>query len=107
MQAHVREIHVNADVRRYILQVVRTTREHPAVTLGVSPRGRGSRCTKAAQALAALRGRDFVTPGDVQALCPPVVTQPCPHQPANPPARPHPGASRERDCGDSAGPVIE
>ncbi len=73
LQAHVREIHVNADVRRYILQVVRTTREHPAVTLGVSPRG-SLALYKAAQALAALRGRDFVTPGDVQALCPPVLT---------------------------------
>lgn len=73
LQARVRDIHVNADVRRYILQVVRTTREHPAVTLGVSPRG-SLALYKAAQALAALRGRDFVTPGDVQALCPPVLT---------------------------------
>jgi MoxR-like ATPase len=39
MQGRVREVHVSEDVRHYILQVVRATREHQAVDLGVSPRG--------------------------------------------------------------------
>lgn len=73
LQRAVRETHISEDVRRYVLRVVRTTREHEAVDLGVSPRGTLS-LFKASQALAALRGRDFVIPSDVQYLCPPVLT---------------------------------
>ncbi len=73
LQARVHAIHVSADVRRYILQVVRATRDHAAVELGVSPRGTLA-LYRASQALAALRGRDYVIPSDVQHLCPPVLT---------------------------------
>jgi len=73
LQAQAREIHVSADVRRYIGQVTRTTREHPSVALGVSPRGTLA-LFRASQALAALRGRDYVIPSDVQHLCPPILT---------------------------------
>jgi len=73
LQAQVREIHVNEDVRRYILAIVRTTREHEAVQLGVSPRGTLA-LYRASQALAALRGRDYVIPSDVKQLCTPVLT---------------------------------
>ncbi len=73
LQKEAQNIHVSDDMRRYILRVVRTTREHPSVALGVSPRG-SLALFKSAQALAALRGRDFVTPGDVQALCLPILT---------------------------------
>jgi MoxR-like ATPase len=73
LQRAARETHISEDVRRYVLRVVRTTREHEAVDLGVSPRGTLS-LFKASQALAALRGRDFVIPSDVQYLCPPVLT---------------------------------
>jgi MoxR-like ATPase len=73
LQERVREIHVSDDVRRYMTQVTRATREHPSVDLGVSPRGTLA-LFKASQALAALRGRDFVIPSDVQALCEPVLT---------------------------------
>jgi MoxR-like ATPase len=73
LQRRVREIHINPDVRRYILQVVRATREHEAVDLGVSPRG-SLALFKASQALAALRGRNYVIPSDVQSLCPPILT---------------------------------
>jgi len=73
LQAQVREIHVSADVRRYIGQVTRTTREHPSVALGVSPRGTLA-LFRASQALAALRDRDYVIPSDVQHLCPPILT---------------------------------
>jgi MoxR-like ATPase len=73
LQRRVREIHINPDVRHYILQVVRATREHEAVDLGVSPRG-SLALFKASQALAALRGRTYVIPSDVQYLCPPILT---------------------------------
>lgn len=73
LQRQSREIHVSADVRHYILQVVRATRQHDAVELGVSPRG-SLALFQASQSLAALRGRDYVIPSDVQYLCPPVLT---------------------------------
>ena len=73
LQRQAREIHVSADVRHYILRVVRATRQHEAVELGVSPRG-SLALFQASQALAALRDRDYVIPSDVQYLCPPVLT---------------------------------
>jgi len=72
LQRQVQDIHVSTDVRNYTLQVTRTTREHEAVDLGVSPRGTLA-LFKASQALAALRGRDYVIPSDVQYLCPPIM----------------------------------
>jgi MoxR-like ATPase len=73
LQQQVRMIHVNEDVLRYILAIVRHTREHSSVQLGVSPRGTLA-LYRASQALAALRGRDYVIPSDIKHLCPPVLT---------------------------------
>lgn len=73
MQQAVRTVHVNTDVRRYLLEVVRSTREHPAVELGVSPRG-SMALYRSSQALAAVRGRDYVIPSDIQHLAPAVLT---------------------------------
>ena len=73
MQTQVRSILVEDSVREYVVQVVRATREHPAVELGVSPRGTLA-LYKTAQALAALRGRSYVVPDDVKHLAPPVLT---------------------------------
>ena len=73
MQQLVRMTHVAADVRRYLLEVVRSTREHASVELGVSPRG-SLALYRAAQALAAVRGRAYVIPSDVQHLAPAVLT---------------------------------
>ena len=73
LQQQARAIHVSDDVRHYILQIVRSTREHEAAELGVSPRG-SLALYRAGQALAALRGREFVTPSDVQLLAPAVLT---------------------------------
>jgi len=73
MQREVRTIRVEESVRRYIVQVTRSTREHPAVELGVSPRGTLS-LYKTAQALAAIEGREYVIPDDVKRLAPYVLT---------------------------------
>jgi MoxR-like ATPase len=73
MQQAVRRIRVEESVREYLVQVVRATREHPAVDLGVSPRGTLA-LYRTCQALAATRGRDFVMPDDVKRLAPSVLT---------------------------------
>ncbi len=73
MQQQVKTVLVEESVRGYIVKVVRATREHQAVELGVSPRGTLS-LYKTAQALAALRGRKFVIPDDVKYLAPSVLT---------------------------------
>jgi len=73
MQAAVRQVRVEDSVRTYIVRVARATRQHPAVSLGVSPRGTMA-LYRTAQARAAIRGRDFVIPDDVKALAPAVLT---------------------------------
>ena len=72
-QEQVRDIKVEPEVREYIVRVVRATREHRAIELGVSPRGTLA-LFKTSQALAALRGRSFVIPDDVKYLAPYVLT---------------------------------
>jgi MoxR-like ATPase len=64
---------VEESLRGYMVDVVRATREHEAVELGVSPRGTLA-LYRTAQALAAIRGRRFVIPDDVKYLAPPVLT---------------------------------
>jgi len=61
-----------ASVRRYVTQVTRATREHSAVELGASPRA-SLALFRAARAFAAIRGRDYVLPDDVQRLAVPVL----------------------------------
>ncbi|MFC4552006.1 MULTISPECIES: AAA family ATPase [Halorussus] len=70
MQAAPETVDVERDVRRYIAEVARTTREDPRVKAGVSPRGT-ERLLETARARAVLAGRDFVTPDDVKRVAPP------------------------------------
>jgi len=65
----VTDVHVHESLERYILDIVRATRSHPDLALGASPRG-SLALYKTAQALAALRDRDFVIPDDVKTLVP-------------------------------------
>ena len=67
-----REVHLGDDLRRYLTRLVRATRDHDAVELGASPRGTLA-LGRASQALAALRGRDYVLPDDIKALAIPVL----------------------------------
>ena len=64
---------VAPQVRVYIADLVGATRGHPQVRYGASPRG-SLGLIRAAQALAAIRGRDFVIPDDVKELALPVLT---------------------------------
>lgn len=70
-QEEIRGVHVSAEVKGYLLEIVERTREHPDIYLGASPRG-ALALFRTAQARAVLRGRDYVLPDDVKAL-----VQPC------------------------------
>ena len=72
MQRLVPRVIVSDVIRRYIVDVVRATRKSDAVELGASPRG-SLALHRGAQALAALRGREFVLPDDVKELAAPVL----------------------------------
>ncbi len=69
LQGSVADVHVDDSLTDYVLKVVRSTREHPDVALGASPRGTLA-LFRASQALAAVRGRDYVLPDDVKYLAP-------------------------------------
>lgn len=67
LQRQVWEVHVDDTIKAYILRLVTATRSHPELALGGSPRA-SLALFKAAQGLAALRGRDHVLPDDIKAL---------------------------------------
>lgn len=73
MQARRRDIRVETSVRDYVVSVARATREHPEIELGASPRATLSMFW-AAQAWAAIEGREYVLPDDVKAMAPHVLT---------------------------------
>lgn len=65
----VTDIHLDPAMQGYLLALVRATREHPDVAIGASPRG-SLALYRTSQALAALRGRDYVIPDDIKELAP-------------------------------------
>lgn len=73
LQKRRSDILVAPQVREYIADLVGATRSHPKVRYGASPRG-SLGLIKAAQALAAIRGRGYVIPDDVKELAGPVLT---------------------------------
>jgi MoxR-like ATPase len=72
MQAAVEGIHVDADVGRYVVALVRATREAAGVQVGASPRG-ALALLALARATALLDGRGFVAPDDVKAVAVPAL----------------------------------
>lgn len=72
LQRQVWDVHVDDTVRDYIVSLIQATRTHADLALGASPRG-SLALFKAAQALAALRGRDFVLPDDVKEMAVPAL----------------------------------
>lgn len=67
------QVKVEESLQRYILQLVRATREDDEITLGVSPRGAVG-LYRATQALAFLEERDYAIPDDVKRLAPHVLS---------------------------------
>lgn len=69
LQQRVKTITVSEEMKQYIVTCAGLTREHPAVYLGVSPRGTLA-LMRACQAYALLRGRTYILPDDVKFLAP-------------------------------------
>ena len=63
----VRGVHVSDEVKQYVVDLVGATRSSPDLRLGASPRA-GLQLVRASRARAALDGREYVLPDDVQAL---------------------------------------
>jgi MoxR-like ATPase len=72
-QQAVRKVHVDRKVQQYLMQIVHSTRENDELSLGASPRA-SIALFRTAQALAALRGRDFVQPDDIKYVAGSVLT---------------------------------
>jgi MoxR-like ATPase len=71
-RAEVRQMRMEPGVQRYLVEIVRATRNHPSILYGASPRASVALllCSKA---VAAIRGRDFPTPDDVRDVAVPVL----------------------------------
>jgi len=69
LQKRVWDVNVDTTLQDYIVDLAEATRKHPDLSLGVSPRG-SLALLKGAQALAAIRGRDYVVPEDIKILVP-------------------------------------
>lgn len=67
LREQIPQVEVTEEVKRYMLDITRKTREEDLIELGVSPRA-GQMLFSAAQTLALLNGRSYVVPEDVQAL---------------------------------------
>ena len=72
LRAMVDGVRVAAEVRAYIADITRTTREERMLSLGASPRATVA-LFRAARATAVLEGRDFATPDDVKGVAPAVL----------------------------------
>lgn len=72
IQKEIENIYISKDILRYIVEIVRETRNHPDVIQGASPRG-SIALMKASQALAYIHDRDYVIDDDIQQLVYPIL----------------------------------
>ena len=72
LSASLPQVHVEDAIVQYVVRLCRATREHAAFDLGASPRA-SLALFRAARALAAISGRDYVSPDDVKRLAQPVL----------------------------------
>lgn len=72
LQRAIWTVHVEDSLRDYLVRLAHATRRHPDLALGVSPRATLA-LFRAAQAYAALQGRDYVIPDDIKLLATPVL----------------------------------
>lgn len=69
LQEAARNIYVDPSLEGYMINLASATREHPSIYLGASPRGTLA-LYRASQAIALIRGRQYVTPDDVKEMAP-------------------------------------
>jgi len=72
MQDAVKEVQIDKSIKKYIASIVEATRLHPQVMLGASPRG-SLGLMRASQAMAALRGMEYVEPSLIKQIAKPVL----------------------------------
>ena len=72
LQRAIRVVRWQPAVERYLIAIVRATRNNPAIQIGISPRGTLA-LYRACEAYAAIQGRDYVQPDDVKYLAPRVL----------------------------------
>lgn len=72
LRSSVQQVLVEQHLLEYIAQIVAATRQSPWITLGASPRA-SLAILNASKALAAIRGRDFITPDDIKEVAVPVL----------------------------------
>lgn len=73
VQNNFTKIHVSNEIKNYILELVSATRKHKNIELGCSPRA-SLNLMKGSQALAAVRGRDYVIPEDIKEMAVPILS---------------------------------
>lgn len=73
MQEQLGTVYASREARNYVATIAASTRSHPALQLGVSPRG-AIALLRAAQACALLSGRDYVLPDDIRRMALPVLS---------------------------------
>lgn len=73
IQQALRSVYIAPAVKRYIVNLVQRTRDHKDVYLGASPRG-SLGIFRASQAVAAIQGRDYVTPDDIKKIAEPILS---------------------------------
>ena len=98
LSAQVWQVRVDDTLRDYIVALTQATRAHGDLLLGASPRG-SLALYRGVQALAAIRGRDFALPDDVQALAPLALPHRCIVRPES--------ALRNRTAVEVVGEIVE
>ncbi|MBM2832719.1 MAG: MoxR family ATPase [Dehalococcoidia bacterium] len=73
LQEASRKVYIDERIKQYIVALVNSTRNHTAFRLGASPRG-SLALFRTGQALALVKGRDYVLPDDIKTLAIPVLS---------------------------------
>ena len=73
MVAHVKKVYLAPALKGYLVDLSETSRRHPDLELGLSPRAT-LQLSRAIRAHAAASGRDYATPDDVKAMAEPVLS---------------------------------
>ena len=73
MTATARQVHVAPALKAYLVDLAETTRRHPSLALGMSPRATLA-LQRVSRARAAASGRDYAVPDDLKAMAPTVLT---------------------------------